>query len=214
MKKYYPDYEGAVAYALDRLQNELSDRYLYHSLQHTRDDVMPASIRLAKISGIVNGDIELLRIAAAYHDIGFLSSYQGHEITSARVAAQVLPGFGLDDRQVERVMGMIMATRLPQSPRDFLEMIIADADLDVLGREDFFERSELLRQERELCEDVNLSMQKWLQGQLEFLKTHSYFTEAARSLRREMKLEHIQSIMTRLDRNRHGVEIPLRQDLG
>lgn len=38
-----PDFEQAVQYALGRLERELSLKLCYHSLEHTRDDVVPAS---------------------------------------------------------------------------------------------------------------------------------------------------------------------------
>ena len=39
----------------------------------------------------------------------------------------------------EQICGMIMATKIPQSPKNYLEQILCDADLDYLGRDDFYD---------------------------------------------------------------------------
>lgn len=151
---------------------------------------MPAVVRLAAASGVEGEELNLLRVAAAFHDIGFIRREQGHEMVGLRIAAQELPRFDLSSRQIERVMGMIMATRLPQSPRDLLEEIVADADLDVLGREDFFPRSVALFDEFTALGQT-MSWRQWQEQQLTFLKTHAYFTKAAIATRGELKAQHI-----------------------
>ncbi len=177
-----PDYEGAIDYAISQLREKLPTDLIYHDVDHTVGDILPSVVRLAGISQIEGEDLQLLRVSAAYHDIGFIHRYQGHELASARMAAQILPNFGLNDEQIERIMGMILATRLPQSPRNLLEEILVDADLDILGRNDFFKESLRLRFELALYGRPT-NEQQWYQEQLNFLKEHKYFTEAAKSVR-------------------------------
>jgi len=150
---------------------------------------MPAVLRLASSNGITPEDTQLLRVAAAYHDIGFTERVQGHEMAGMRIAAQLLPQFGFQPDDIEKVMGMILATRLPQNPLTLLEEIVADADLDVLGREDFFPRSVALRQEL-MALGQTPSWKQWQEQQLKFLQQHNYFTEEARRLRDENKRKH------------------------
>jgi predicted metal-dependent HD superfamily phosphohydrolase len=195
-----PDYDAALSYALDRLRNELPPTLLYHDFRHTAEDVLPAAERLAALEGVGGEDLQLLRVSAAYHDVGYIEAYWQHELASLRVAAQTLPDFGLAPQQINRVLGMIVATRLPQSPRDLLEQIMADADLDSLGREDYFEMSERLRQELELRGQPR-PLHQWQEVQITFLRQHGYFTEAARQLRQATK-----------DRNLASLEIRLRAD--
>lgn len=185
-----PDYSQALAYAYERLERELSPNLTYHNLWHTREDVVPACALLGQHCGVSKKDQCLLEIGAAYHDIGFTEQYANHEITSARIAAQALPDFGFSARDIEAIMGMIMATRLPQSPRNLLEEIIADADLDVLGRTDFSSRNEDLRQEL-ANRGQKIGRKQWHEGQLAFLKSHTYFTPAAKMLRDDMKKRHM-----------------------
>ena len=44
-----PDFKRARQYALERLERELPPTLIYHSLAHTRDDVVPAAERLAAL---------------------------------------------------------------------------------------------------------------------------------------------------------------------
>jgi uncharacterized protein len=94
------------------------------------------------------------------------------------------------------IAGMIMATQLPQSPHDLLEEIMADADLDVLGRDDFFPRHDALRAELAASGEPMTDGQ-WYGRQLKFIQAHRYWTAAARTLRDARKQENI-AAMTRL----------------
>jgi len=84
---------------------------------------------------------------------------------------------------------MIMATKIPQTPLNHLEQIMADADLDYLGRDDFQVISDRLFQELEIP-DKN----KWNKIQIAFFEKHSYFTESAKRLRNDKKQENLAKI--------------------
>jgi len=193
-----PDTEGAMRYALSRLERELSPELTYHSLWHTVEDMLPAARRLATLMRISPEEARLVEIGAAYHDIGFVVQRQEHERAGAEIAAQVLPGFGLTSEQVAAVQGMILATRLPQSPRAPLEEILADADMDSLGREDFLARSQALRAEL-ISFGAPIEGTEWYRRQLKFVREHRYFTTAARSLRDEGKRKNIEALVMLLN---------------
>jgi predicted metal-dependent HD superfamily phosphohydrolase len=198
MDRAQADYAGAITHALDRLRAELPLDLLYHSLWHTQDDVLPATLHLARLSDVQREeDLQLLEVAAAYHDLGFIEQAENHELISARIVAQTLPAFGFVSRQIEQIMGLIVATRLPQAPRNLLEQILADADLDVLGREDFFPRNEILRQEFARL-GRTFTPAEWDRRQFDFLQRHTYFTAAARTLREPVKQMHIAQLAARL----------------
>ncbi len=177
-----PDLAGAQAYAFLCLERELPPQLSYHSLAHTRDDVLPAVTRLADSIGITGEDRLLLQTAACYHDIGFVLQREAHEMVSVQIARDILPSFGYNPAQLALISGMIMATRLPQSPQTLLEQMLADADLDSLGRADFFCRSLDLRAELAAYGNA-CSLNDWYGRQVQFLCQHCYFTPAARRLR-------------------------------
>jgi uncharacterized protein len=188
-----PDFAQAKEYVTARLKTELPPGMRYHSLFHTVQEVLPAVDRLAACEQVNGEDLLLLRTAALFHDLGIVVQYREHEIVSARFAAEVLPTFGYSSEQIERVRAMIMATRLPQSPRDLCERILADADLDVLGRSDFLARNQDLRDELTgLGQET--SDENWYHSQLQFVQNHRYFTCAAQSEREEMKQANIHAM--------------------
>ena len=200
-----PDYSGAVDYAFNRLRTELPPRLSYHNAQHTEDDVLPAAVRLAKLSNMADPDLRLLEVAAAFHDLGQIRTVLGHEQIGADIVSDVLPRYGFGPEEIERVSGMILATRLPQTPLSEEQAILCDADLDSLGREDFFATSKALWHERTACGMV-IARQTWLENQHRFLTDHHYFTPAARTLRDEGKRKNI-ALLERLIRGETVREI-------
>jgi predicted metal-dependent HD superfamily phosphohydrolase len=185
-----PDYAGAVAYALNRLRTELPTELLYHNATHTEGDVLPAAVRLAKLSNLTEPDLHLLEVAAAFHDLGQIRTVLWHELIGAEIMSDVLPRYGFSPEEINRVTNMILATELPQTPLNEEQALLCDADLDSLGREDFFASSMALWGERQAC-GFEIPWQLWLETQMKFLKNHQYFTPAARALRDEGKRRNI-----------------------
>jgi uncharacterized protein len=185
-----PDFASARAYALARLEHELSPVLCYHSVTHTRDDVVVAVERLAAQEGVAGEALLLLRTAAYFHDLGFVEQREQHEAIGARVAAEALPRFGYRPEQITLIEDMILATRLPQTPHTPLECILADADLDVCGRDDFLALNRCLRAELAAAGSVATD-REWYSGQISFLRAHRYWTAAARAARDEVKRTNI-----------------------
>ena len=191
------DFERARQYALQRLERELAPTLIYHSLAHTRDEVAPAAEQLAAMEGVTGQVLVLVSTAAYFHDLGFVEPSSNHEAASARIAADVLPGFGYHSEQIQAVRGMILATRIPQSPHTLLEQIMADADLEVLGREDFMVRNQALRAEL-AASGKSMTDAQWYTGQLKFMRSHHYWTVGARMLRDSLKQENIKVMVRQL----------------
>lgn len=206
-----PDFEGARAYALIRLARELPEIVTYHSLQHTRDDVVPAAERLAHAEGVNGEDLLLLRTAAYFHDLGFVVRREGHELAGAEIAAQALPTFGYTPDQIEKICRMIMATRIPQSPTTLPEQILADADLDTLGSDHFWRQSEKLRAENEAF-DGPMSDVQWYATQVAFIENHRYWTASARALREPRKQEHLAQLRRLLEQALHRASVAQKPD--
>jgi uncharacterized protein len=183
-------FEQARKYAEDRLERELSPALFYHGVEHTRTEVVPAVETLARMEGIKGKLLYLLLTAAWFHDLGYVEQAMYHELIGARIAVQVLPSFGYTEDQVEIVRWAILATALPQLPRNRLEEILVDADLDVLGREDFMQRNGDLRRELAFL-GKEFTDEQWYAEQLRFVEGHTYFTASARSLRNAQKLLNI-----------------------
>jgi len=91
-----------------------------------------------------------------------------------------------------------MATKVPPQPTTLLQEIIADADLDYLGRRDMVPVSDQLYQELKVQGLIG-SFNDWNKLQVKFLSVHQYFTETARKMRtvnKEEQIERIKSLIT------------------
>jgi uncharacterized protein len=192
-----PDMQSAIAYALNRLDRELSPLYVYHSPAHTRNEVLPAVEYLSEREGVSGEPLLLLRTAAAYHDIGFIVNCREHETYSMWIAQETLPRFSYRPEQIDVIVRMICATRLPQTPQTVLERILVDADLDSLGRIDYLTRSQDLRIER-TAYGIQMTSLEWYRYQLRFLCEHRYFTAAARARRDAGKRSNIDMVRSML----------------
>ena len=140
------DPQAARSFILSELRDGLPTDRSYHSFEHTLD-VYASTVTIAEEEGVSGEDMDLLKTAALYHDSGFLREPEDHEHGGCRVAREHLPHFGYSDEQVERVCEMIMATKIPQQPKNRLSEILCDADLDYLGRNDFFSIGDVLFKE-------------------------------------------------------------------
>jgi uncharacterized protein len=186
------DTQGAKAYILARLRKDLPAARTYHSLEHTLD-VYASAISIAEQEGVTGEDLALLKIAALFHDSGFAVQDMDHEQASCDIVREVLPGFGFDQRQVERICGLIMATRIPQSPRDHLEQILCDADLDYLGRPDFKRIGDTLFAEMRAYGALSTE-REWNELQVRFIEKHQYFTATNKREREARKQEHLAGV--------------------
>jgi uncharacterized protein len=187
-------FKQAGEYITNKMRNELPEHLVYHNIEHVQD-VFDAAKNIGKLENINTHEMNLLLTAAWYHDAGFILKANGHEEESCRIAQEVLPGYEYTTSEIEQICGLIRATRIPQTPRTHLEQILADADLDYLGRRDYFTTSNKLLQELTQT-GVIYSEQDWKQVQIDFMEKHHYFTHTAINLRKEKKAENLQLIKT------------------
>jgi predicted metal-dependent HD superfamily phosphohydrolase len=180
------------------MERGLSPELTYHNLAHTFEEVLPAALRLVELHHFEDGKADLVAVASAFHDIGRVIQGPEHEAIGAGIARTVLPRFGFSSEQIDTIAGMILATRLPQSPQTLLEEIVVDADMDALGRKDFMSRSEDLRAER-VAQGSPVTDEEWLCAQLQLLESHRYHTEAARLLGDEQKKENLAELKRLLE---------------
>lgn len=181
------------AYIEDKLKRELPPDLYYHGLHHTQD-VLRSAQEIGKEEGISEDDMLLLKVAVLYHDAGFTNVYKNHEEEGCEMVRADLPQFGFTAEDIEKICGMIMATKIPQNPNTQLERVIADADLEYLGTERFDQIGQTLYNEMRVY--VNLeSERQWNTIQMNFLKNHHYHTEFCRKNREPKKQENLKKVM-------------------
>ncbi|MDZ4847577.1 MAG: HD domain-containing protein [Chitinophagales bacterium] len=166
----------------------------YHNLAHTLD-VAEQAERIASEEKISEPDKLLLQIAALYHDIGYLDGPQNHEPRGCILFAGEAPQWNFSSAEIETVQRLIRATKVPQTPKDKLEEIICDADLDYLGRQDFRTLGAGLKKEY-LHFGVVKNVAEWEEKQIHFLQKHRYFTQSSKKLREPRKQENLRLLLS------------------
>ncbi|CAN5558571.1 hypothetical protein BH11BAC3_BH11BAC3_12760 [soil metagenome] len=177
-----------------KLEKNLAKDLYYHCLEHTID-VDTQAKRIALEEGITDKEsLFLLEIACLYHDSGFLNTYKDHEAESCRIARKDLSIYhDISPDQVQIICGLIMATKIPQTPLSKLEEVICDADLDYLGRDDFDTISNNLYLEVKARKFVT-NENDWNLIQVKFFKQHHFFTTTNKNLRAAIKQSHLELI--------------------
>ena len=184
-----------VQEALELLARELPGSLVYHSLSHTQD-VLDEALRFGVTDTLSPRELELLAIAAACHDVGFVSTPLSNETVGAAFARERMEQHGgYTESEVALVERMILDTALVtndevphQVASTRLSRYLLDGDLGNLGREDFFEKGELLRRE------LGVEVDTFWRDSLAFLTAHRWHTAAARTLRQERKDRNVQDL--------------------
>lgn len=181
---------------LDQLEKNLPNNLYYHNLKHTLN-VLFIVENLARKEKVSEEELLLLKCAALFHDAGFMVSYDNNEEIGAKMAAQTLRKYKFYEEQIDTVERLILSTKMPPKPKDLLEKIICDADLDYLGRPDFIPISQNLF--RELFERGKINtIEQWNKMQYKFMLNHEFFTETARKKRepiKKMVLEELKNLI-------------------
>lgn len=184
------DYRAAKQFILDRLRRELSPDLHYHGLHHTLDVLQMAGL-ICEHEGVRGRELTLVKTAALFHDAGFVKNkHQGHEHEGCLIVREYLPGFAYSEKDIEVICGMIMATKIPQSPQNRLEEILCDADLDYLGREDFYRIGRTLYEELQAYHLLQ-GEEAWNRLQVSFLSAHRFHTQTNKLIRDPLKQQHL-----------------------
>lgn len=169
---------------------------IYHNAQHTHHVVKKAE-EIGKASDLSDKSLETILIAAWLHDIGYQEGCINHEERSKLMAKTFLLGLEVPEKRIEKVLGCIEATKMPQNPQNKKEMILCDADLSHLASPDFMNYSEALRVE--LCSILKaIDEKKWWESTVELIQNHQYYTEYAREHFEPLKQENLKKGIAKL----------------
>ncbi len=170
--------EAARAYAQERFQAGLTTDHQYHNQGHT-ERVCKAVLELGQSAGLTSHQLEILELAALFHDLGFTETYEGHEAVSRQLADQFLSGQAYEEERKAEVLNLIDVTFPPKVPQTQLEKIMCDADLSNLGSPHYFEYLQALRHEWKTFLNQEYTDEAWYRLNYKFVKNHRFYTAAA-----------------------------------
>jgi predicted metal-dependent HD superfamily phosphohydrolase len=185
-------------YALSILKERTPINNRYHSVAHTQD-VVHSSIEIGIGERLTPDEMEIVQIAAWFHDLGYIDKSEDHEEISAMYASNFLSEENYLPERIERVIGCILATKVPQKPNNRLEQVICDSDLNHIGRKIFFERNDIFRIEFENHLGRKLTEYEWITKTIDFITRHHFFTEYAIKNFSEQKKENLKILQEQLD---------------
>jgi HD superfamily phosphodiesterase len=184
--------EDVSRYVFDLFKEKLSHDYVYHNYQHTLETVETCRKIARGYEDLREEELEVLLVAAWFHDTGYTIIYKGHEDKSMEIAKQYLESFGYAEGKISSVLECIAGTKRGENPETLISKILSDADIVNIGEESFFAKADLLRAEWEKFKIRFCSELEWAETQLFFLQSTNFQTQEAQRLYGEQVQLNIQ----------------------
>jgi HD superfamily phosphodiesterase len=189
--------EQAGDFVKKLLKDKLSDSFLYHNFNHTLS-VVDAVKTIATAQSVSEYEFELLLLAAWFHDTGYINGCGRHEASSVVIAEKFLQEKNYDQDGIAKIGALINATLKTYVPANDLEKIIRDADYYHLANKDYLASSESLKEELKKTLKLDLTDLQWAKENLNFLKSHQFFSDYALLHWQTKKEKNIQRIQKRI----------------
>ena len=185
--------EEVEADVADHFTKYISAEYVYHDYQHTRD-VVEAVKLIGEGYALSPKEIEILQLAAWFHDTGHDQGSNNHEERSAVLARKYLLERDYSEEDLQTIEACIIATKIDAEPNNLLEQIICDADLSHLGSKLYWDRCWRVRQELMLTTGQAMTEKEWVDFELSFLENHQYYTQVAQEFYDKRKRKYIKQL--------------------
>ena len=130
--------QSAELFVIDLLSNKLPSSTVYHNLSHTYRVVNNMN-ELVEAEHISDEDALILKLAAWFHDTGFVKGHKNHEKESIQISNSFLKNLNVDPKVISGVATCIHATSRNNHPESLLEKIMIDADCGHLGKKSYAE---------------------------------------------------------------------------
>ena len=172
----------------------LEDMY-YHQYDHALS-VMERWIYLATVEWCTEEEIEMIAIAALFHDTWFVIQYEHNEPFWAKIARNYLRTILYPEDRIKIIQEIILATAPSAKPNNLLEEIIKDADMDNLGRDDFFDINEKVKKELEVMKNIKIKDPDWHHASLDIIQWHVFYTDTQIKERNEKLLKNMKKLQS------------------
>ncbi len=166
---------------------------VYHNIDHTREVVKNAEL-IAKHENFTDDELSILRAAAWFHDTGYTVKYLQHEEESIKIATGFLKKKQVDEELIDLVANCIRATTYSQKPVNKIERALLDADLMHLGKENYPEYAERVRQE---WNDAGIRIIKkgaFEEESIKMFLDRNFYTDYCRNKSTETKAKNLEDL--------------------
>ncbi|SFN26045.1 Predicted metal-dependent phosphohydrolase, HD superfamily [Paenimyroides ummariense] len=190
----------AEAYIFNLFKDKLSSEYIYHDYLHTLR-VVTAVNELINGEHILEPNATHLRLAAWFHDAGYINGPVNHEERSCDIFKDFIKDNAFENVDIDQVCSLILATKCSHFPTNLLEMCMKDADFYHFTLDNYQELGDLLKQEIETTCTKQLTDIDWCKENLTVLtKNQYYFTDYAKANWQPKKEKNILKLRENLEK--------------
>ena len=168
----------ASEYVFQLYKEKLPDWAVYHNYDHTVETVEAAE-EIGQDSKLNKPELEMVALAALFHDTGYTVTSDDHEEKSIEIATQFLRERDYPDKNITQIAECIRATKMSEDPKNRMEEVLRDADIIHVGKKKYFKKSDLLRTELELRSGEPIPDVDWLKTSSEFISKNNFRTKYA-----------------------------------
>lgn len=216
LKKQYP----ALMADLDKKLEEIPQEYYYHKA-HTSPHLIDPAYHIVRLilydryiaetpQFVQSSDPAFLALAVVTtkgHDTGFTVSSKNHEEESVKITTELMRKHGFMTDKIPDVEEAILATKLEYVGQNLSEKQIESKPLLTLTRDTDFANLGEEEEENKLMTTLvameagkDPNDQDFLQFTLDLMKRHQYYTEAAKYLLEDQKVQNIQALEERIQK--------------
>ena len=189
--------EKTEKYVSDLLNEKLTENHLFHNLQHTIE-MVEAAEEIAGHSDVSKEDLEILLIAAWFHDTGHTQTYDGHEEASCRIASDFLKKESYPEEKINQIIQLILTTKRDKEPENKLEAILRDADISHIGKKGSLKKGRRLREEWRLILNKEFTNEEWFELDKSFYLNTKFYTQYTKETYDEMRLKNLNKLENKM----------------
>lgn len=192
--------QKAENYIFELFKDKVSKDHLYHNFHHIFR-VVEAVTEIGKGSNIEDDQLEILQLAAWFHDAGYSISEELHEQKSAEIAEEFLKNENYPTEKIEQIKSLILVTCAHSEPQNLLDEIMKDADTSHFASENYIGIAELLKLEWEATQNLSMTDVEWaFTNRNLLLACHRFYTDYAKENWTKGKESNIVALQKRIQK--------------
>ena len=189
------------SYISSLLAENLPEKIIFHDFNHALM-IKKYAETIGEHTGLNADEMNMLRISALFHEVGYVNSYEQSNEESIKIASAFLAGHKVDQQTIDHICEIIRATKLPQSPKDKIAEVLCDADMMYIATESGIEQFDSLYDEVALSKIKPGKRPVYEKECIDFFTAHAYFTEFGKTMLQPAKEAAVKRITERMKRRK------------
>jgi predicted metal-dependent HD superfamily phosphohydrolase len=181
------------------LQDHLDNGFYYHDFKHALA-VKNYTETIGNACNLDEKKLDLLRVSALFHDTGFIKSVENHVEDSIEIASRFLKTHQIEQASIDKIGEIILATKMPQNPKDLVAQVLCDADLMYIAEDNCYEHMEAMYEESLISHSEFSNRNLFDLETIRFFSNHTYFTEYGQEVLQSKKMIAKDLILERMKR--------------